>query len=851
MIETLRRRVVLLQRWESGTVRVLGLIELLFALMFFVVGLYSALVGEDPWIFLTPAIPLTPLGLFQTVFFSNRKRLTSSLGILLIGEVWILSFAILSIPFLLYGMSPIDAIFESISGFTTTGASIVADIESLPSGLLLWRALTEWSGGITIVLIFTILLPMLGVSSSGVASNEFASPGSGGYRLKVATAAMNFMRVFVMLTFIEIVLLAALGVSLFDSVCISMSNIPTGGLLPRNDSMASYSIWVQGVTLVFMFLGATNYYLLFRLATKKDTSLLRNAEFRRMAEWFAACILLISAVLLVNDWQEVGNNALDGMGSQIWKTAYCVVSAGTGTGFVIADYTLWPTLVMTLLIVVAFVGGMSGSTAGGIKIYRLLIIKSYIRSGLSKILHPGAVTPVRIGGEALNDSAVKSALSTVLMMIIGAVTGACLILMFQPSLDTHTAFGLAVAAIGNYGLGNGTVGPMDSFSDLAMGTKTTMCALMWLGRMEMVLVVIIFTRGFWSDVRLSAGRVSPRSFIQSNRRRNFGTPDSAIGAVMAVPEDIRRPLPVRDPGRRENRVRRQRPPDRGSLSAHREYAEDRRIARLNLVNRPCGDLGLPERTLVGETVTDRLKGAQMAFLHPQGFRGVCPRGGGIAPDPLVVGHQRVSVRGLVLESLPGILAGLLVAVGETQGGDVRPSGGIRVARSLESCGIGDGFVMTSQGTQHLDAQDLHRFLGLRHGVYLGEGVLVASETVHDRPPRPADPVSGFQVQEDPVRVLQTSETDETRGNLITVSLVLGEIGHEDAHHAGELLSPPYRPQHGGAGQQGHRILLAGRSQFQDLGPRDLVIPILYVFPYLGKSPVTIHFHHPDIPTQQI
>lgn len=533
----------------------LGIVELLFALLLYIDAAYSAAVGEDAWIFVAPAAVLLPLGLFQTIFFSNNGALTPSLGILLISEVWGLGFLALSVPFMMYGMSPIDSLFETISGYTTTGASVVADVEALPSGLVLWRALIQWAGGVTIVLIFTFLLPMLGVGSSGLASNEFEGAGSGGYAMKVTAAAFNFMRVYVLLTVVEVVILVILGVSPFESVCITMSDIPTGGLLPRSDSMVSYTVYVQLVTLVFMFLGASNYYLLFRLMFKKDTTLLRNREFLRMIQWFAACTLIIAGILVFSQWSDIEGHALSGITDRLYKSAYCVVSAGTGAGFAITDYSLWPNITMTMLILVAFVGGMSGSTAGGIKIYRLMILKSYIAVGLDRILHPGAVASVRINGKALDQSAVDSAMSTIMLMLLGTVAGTVAIMYFEPGIDAHTGIGLTIAAISNYGLGNGSIGPLDSLSILDERTKVVMCVLMWLGRMEMILAIIIFTRRFWSDVRISAGRSVGAIIPRRHGRKSRAAENPSEASVPECPtEKAERTAPEGSSFRRRRRV---------------------------------------------------------------------------------------------------------------------------------------------------------------------------------------------------------------------------------------------------------------------------------------------------------
>lgn len=497
------RRIRHLQRWDSGTIRLLGLIELMLALALLIDSVFAAAVGEDASLFSYLAAAVGAFGLFQTLFFYSKTKLSPALGILLIAEMWIISFVIASIPFKIYGLSWVDSFFEGISGYTTTGATIIPHLDSMPDSLLLWRGITQWTGGITVLVSFSFLLPMIGMAGSGLNSNEFAGSDSGNYSLKVTSASLNFLKIYVLLTVTEIICLRLFEVNSFDSVCIAMSNIPTGGLLPRDDSMASYSMGAQAVTLAFMIFGATNFYMMFRALFKGDPALFKNRETRAMLVWFTACSLIVLASFVYNTqitWpEEIADN-------YVWNSFYAVISAGTGTGFSIINdwgfvYRSAPFIVYVLLIV-EFMGGASGSTAGGIKIYRLMALYSYLKSGLNKVLHPNAVTSIRADGKNMNEEAVTSAISTVLLFLVGLLVGVGLVMLFDPHLDSQTVFGTVLAAISNAG-----IGPFGSYDVLSVETKIVMCFLMWLGRMEMVLIIIMATRAFWSDVRLSVGHI--------------------------------------------------------------------------------------------------------------------------------------------------------------------------------------------------------------------------------------------------------------------------------------------------------------------------------------------------------
>ncbi|MCQ2078439.1 MAG: TrkH family potassium uptake protein [archaeon] len=513
MNAVLMRRIRHLQRWESGTIRVLGLIELLLAAALFVCGLYAYFVGEDSTIFLYIFPIVGGLGLFQTIFFSKKEKMIPSVGILLIAEMWAISFVVSAIPFIIYGMSPVDSFFEGISGYTTTGASIVQDLNVLPDSLLLWRGVIQWTGGITVLISFSFLLPMIGMGGAGLNSNEFMGSDSDNYSLKITTASLNFLKVYSILTVIEIFALMACSVSAFDSLCISLSNIPTGGLLPRNESMACYNIYAQAVTLVFMVLGAMNFYLMFRAMFKKDGTLLRSKEARFMIKWFLGCTVVSFLFMFINGDLGYELEGLDTYSQYAWISLYAVISSGTGAGFSIYSYSDVPHFMFMILMIAEFVGGTSGSTAGGIKIYRLMALKSYIMGNLNRVLHPNAIYTIRADGKNMDDDAVHSALSTIFLFMLGTILGLLIFMALEPQIDMVTSIGIVFSAITNAG-----IAPVDNFGFLTFASKILLCFLMWLGRMEMVLIIILFTKGFWSDLRLSLGH----SRVAKRRPHNGG-----------------------------------------------------------------------------------------------------------------------------------------------------------------------------------------------------------------------------------------------------------------------------------------------------------------------------------------
>lgn len=519
MFAVMKERIRRLQRFQSGTVKTLGVVETLLGVMLLLTAAYALFCGENYEPFLFPAPVFLIMGMIQYMFF-YRGSMSPSLGILLMLETWIVSFAAAIVPFVIYGFAPVDAVYEGVSGYTTTGSTIMTDIEGAESCILLWRALIQWAGGITVVIIFTLLLPMIGMGGKNLGSNEFGGSDNGEYSTSLSSVALNFFRIYVLLTAAEFVILIALGMTPFESICTSMSCVPTGGLLPFNNSMADFGFAIQATTLVFMILGASNFLFLFRLLFHRDRTLLKSREWRVMLLWFLGVALFMTAVV----WFD-GNYRTDYIGETFWDSLYAVTCAGTSSGFAVSDYTIWPILAVLMLMVVEFVGGTSGSTAGGIKIYRLMTMKAYIAAGMEKIMHPNAVTTMSVDGSHVDTDNAASVLSTVFLFVVGCLVGIGLILFFQNEsghpIEFLDSIGLVISSICNAGASIGNFGPMSSMAPLQPATKIVMTSLMFLGRMEMVFVLMVFTRRFWNDVRQSSTRIREKAVYTIRRSGKY------------------------------------------------------------------------------------------------------------------------------------------------------------------------------------------------------------------------------------------------------------------------------------------------------------------------------------------
>lgn len=487
-------------RWESTTVKILGIVEIFFGLALLIPLITAIIVDESIAPFITIIPVLMILGLVQFTMFRESKNFRAVNGLLLVAAAWIIAFGLGSYPYIMSGMSLIDAVFESVSGLTTTGATIMADIESWPMSILIWRSLSQWIGGISIIIIFMYFLPMFGMGRSFFL-NELAGSGSSDYSMKMKNAAKSFIIVYALLSLANLVLLLICGMGAFEAVCLTFSTISTGGLMCTNDSLAGYSDLIQIITIVFMFMGGTNFYLHYRALYRKSRKVYRsNSEFKNMTQWFIGISILIYLMILFNMYRSVDLALMDHL--EIFKNAlFTTVSLGTSTGFSVDDYTLYPAQCVILLMIVAFIGASAGSTSGGVKFGRLRIIYGFVKNSINKTIMPNAVFNVKVDGSTVDNSAVLSAVSIFLMYIITMFIGAIVIMMY--GMDLVDSFGLSILSVANGGLGFGNYGPSGTLSELSAPIKLILIALMWIGRLEILLALTYFTPAFWREVWLN------------------------------------------------------------------------------------------------------------------------------------------------------------------------------------------------------------------------------------------------------------------------------------------------------------------------------------------------------------
>lgn len=434
------------------------------------------------------------------LFTRKSRSLTNKDGFVVVTFTWIFAAIIGAIPFYLSGMIPnfTDAFFESMSGVTTTGASIIGSsvtlphlpngIESLPHATLYWRSFIQWIGGMGIIVFYIAILPLLGVGGVRLFKAEVPGPVADKIRPRVRETAKILWMVYLGITGAEIIMLSISGMSWFDSVCHSFTTMPTGGFSTKNASIAAYdNAFIQYIIIFFMFVAGINFTLHFRALTGNAKSFFKDKEF---LTYFG--IILIVTILIFSSISS-GNNSWSE--HQFRDSLFQTVSILTTTGFGSADYELWSYFAQFMLLILMFVGGMGGSTGGGMKIVRCMLLVKYAAKETRRMLHLKAIIPIRIGDKFISEDVIKNTLGFFLFYIsIFALTTLILTTM---NIDIESAIGASASAIGNIGPGLGAFGPTDNYALLPAFGKWMLTFCMLLGRLEIFTVMVIFSRTFW------------------------------------------------------------------------------------------------------------------------------------------------------------------------------------------------------------------------------------------------------------------------------------------------------------------------------------------------------------------
>jgi len=454
---------------------------------------FSLYYGEgDLSAFLITATATMLIGLIVFLGTSGKYEIKIRDGFAIVSLGWLSAALFGALPSLLSGAIPsfTDAFFESMSGFTTTGASILNDIESMPHGILFWRSMTHWLGGMGIILLSLAILPLLGVGGMQLFKAEVPGPVTDKLTPRVKQTAEILWGVYLLLTVLETVLLKLGGMSLFDALCHTFGTLATGGFSTRNASIGSYnSPYIEWVIIVFMIAAGCNFALHFRALRGNFKSYFRDVEFR-----FYISVMLASIILLhIFNYSDLFNNAHD----RVRHTAFQVVSIMTTTGYATRDFETWAPIGHFLLLGLMFVGGMAGSTGGGMKTMRIMILIKQARMEIRQLVHPRGIFPVRLGQQVISDDVLKKVSGFALLYMLLFFLGAIIMTFFD--LDIVTAIGASAACLNNIGPGLGLVGPTDNYYHLPALGKWVLSMLMLVGRLEVYTVVILFSRSFWKS----------------------------------------------------------------------------------------------------------------------------------------------------------------------------------------------------------------------------------------------------------------------------------------------------------------------------------------------------------------
>ncbi len=415
---------------------------------------------------------------------------------------WIVCAFLGALPFWYSGVCPTycDAVFETTSGFTTTGSSIFKDVEILPHSILFWRAFTNWLGGMGIIVIFVALLPAIGVSGYQLFSAEVSGPTADRLRPRIGETAKLLWIIYLIFTIFMVLLLFCGGMPIFDAICQTFTTVSTGGFSIKNTSTAYYnSLYLEIVTAVFMFICGCNFSLYYKCFQKEFKKVAKNSELRFFAGLILVAIVFIALLLYFSEPEGLNTTTKDSyyhnLGNAFRYAFFQVITVCTGTGHVSADYDLWPTACRFLLILLMFIGACAGSTGGGIKCVRiLLLLKSSMRE-LGRILRPRMVKHVKLNGESVSEEIITE--SSVFFVVYLGFFGICSLALMALNTDMVTAFSAVATCMANCGPGLAKVGPMVNFSDISYAGKWILSFCMLLGRLEIYSLILLFLPITW------------------------------------------------------------------------------------------------------------------------------------------------------------------------------------------------------------------------------------------------------------------------------------------------------------------------------------------------------------------
>ncbi|HAJ99846.1 MAG TPA: potassium transporter [Bacteroidales bacterium] len=431
---------------------------------------------------------------FIAVMFTRKhdhKNIGKKEGYIIVALTWVCTSIFGALPFYFYGVFPTytDAFFETMSGFTTTGASVMQDIEAVSKGILFWRSITQWLGGMGIIVLTLAILPLLGIGGMRLFIAEAPETTTQRLHPRITETAKRLWGIYAVFTLAQTLLLMSGGLSFFDALNHAFTTMSSGGFSTFNDSVAGFSAFNQYIVIFFMILAGINYSLHYYAIKGQFQKIKSNEEIRMYLLLIAGATILIALALFFGGEARFESSFRDSL--------FQVVSIITTTGFVSANYLAWAEPLWVLLFLLMFAGGCIGSTAGGIKIVRHLILIKNIRLEFRRLVHPLAVVPIKLNGKALPLDIIYNFLAFFIIYVLAIIVG--LMALVAMGVDFESSLGAVVTSIGNVGPGIGSVGPVDNFAHIPLAGKWVLSFLMLIGRLELFTILILLSPSFYRN----------------------------------------------------------------------------------------------------------------------------------------------------------------------------------------------------------------------------------------------------------------------------------------------------------------------------------------------------------------
>lgn len=486
----------MMRRWDlsvdiRAALHLVGVLTKWFSVAFMLPLAYAIVAREPWWPYVLPGVLALIGGWVVERATRTERDIGPREGFFVVALAWCITAALGAMPFVLMGiLRPIDAYFEAMSGFTTTGATVIAHVEEVPKALLLWRAFTQWLGGMGIIVLAVALLPKLGVGGSQLMDAEAPGPTLERLTPRIRETARLLWGIYVGLTAFDVLLLVVIGkLSWFDAVAHAFTTLSTGGFSTKDSGFTAFSGVAQWITVLFMAMGGLNFALIYRVVARRQwRSFFADTE----ARFYGA--LLVGATLAL--WLSIGGGV-----EGLRHSAFQAVSIMTTTGYASADFERWAPAAKMILLVLMFLGGCAGSTAGSIKVIRTWLVFRFIARETRNVIHPQAVLPIRVSGRVVSESIVRAvAIFAILYVTIFAVSS--MLLLWDAArvglnMGMVEAASAAAATLGNVGPGFGIIGPMSTYAELPGTSKMLLAFLMWAGRLELFPVLVLFVRSYW------------------------------------------------------------------------------------------------------------------------------------------------------------------------------------------------------------------------------------------------------------------------------------------------------------------------------------------------------------------